>query len=61
MVKCENDSKSYGTQGALRVRSVVLFLASASWELWFAVSSSALALLQVVFMVWKIMLIISAW
>ena len=28
-----NDSTSYGTQGALRVRSVVLFLASASWEL----------------------------
>ena len=32
-VYCENDSTSYGTQGALRVRSVVLFLASASWEL----------------------------
>ena len=29
----ENDSKSCGTQGALRVRSVVLFLASASMEL----------------------------
>ena len=29
----KNDSSSYGTQGALRVRSVVLFQASASWEL----------------------------
>ena len=61
MVYCENDSTSYGTQGALRVRSVVLFLASASWELRFAESSSALVLLQVVFMVWEIVLIISAW
>ena len=28
MIKCENDGSSYGIQGALRVRSVVLFQAS---------------------------------
>jgi len=58
---CEKDSKSYGIQGALRFRSVVLFLASASAELRFAVSATSLVLLQIVFMVWEIVLIISAW
>ena len=28
MIKCKNDGSSYGIQGALRVRSVVLFQAS---------------------------------
>ena len=28
MIKCENDGSSYGIQGALRVRSVLLFQAS---------------------------------
>ena len=28
MIKCENDGSSYGIQGTLRVRSVVLFQAS---------------------------------
>ena len=28
MIKCENDSSSYGIQGALRVHSVVLFQGS---------------------------------
>ena len=28
MIKCENDGSSYGIQGAIRVRSVVLFQAS---------------------------------
>ena len=28
MISCEKDSSSYGIQGALRVRSVVLFQAS---------------------------------
>ena len=30
MIQCENDSSSSGIQGALRVRSVVLFQASSS-------------------------------
>ena len=30
MIQSENDSSSYGIQGALRVRSVVLFQASSS-------------------------------
>ena len=31
MIYVKNDSSSYGIQGALRVRSVVLFQASSSW------------------------------
>ena len=58
---CEKDSKSYGIQGTLRFRSVVLFLASASAELRFVVNATSLVLLQIVFMVWEIVLTISAW
>ena len=55
------DGYGYGSQGTLRARSVVLFLASASAGLRFAGSVTSLVLLQVVFMGWEIVLVISAW
>ena len=78
-------TEGYGTQGTLRVRSVVLFQSSYSQGLSMciprerkglvlsgffshisiriavAVSTTVLVLLQVVFMGWEIVLIISAW
>ena len=54
-------ARLYGSQGTLRVRSELLFQSSYCIKIVVAAITTVLVLLQLVFMVWEIVLIISAW